>query len=171
MHRTTCVMVAHGDGPVISIEGDDGVPHRTEFFLFDCRRSSQLSSSDRARSVMAGPIEQFEIKPLVRLAEIAGHEISFTNASAYMVLTVAVSSAFLMISIRKRRLNPGDMPFQGLRRNPLSDSLPDIGVRRGFDSPSELRHNITYLHADTDHRPGIRIARCQLTSRSRKFPR
>lgn len=56
---------------------------------------------------MAGPIEQFEIKPLVRLAEIAGHEISFTNASAYMVLTVAVSSAFLMISIRKRRLNPG----------------------------------------------------------------
>lgn len=43
-----------------------------------------------------------------------------------------------------------DMPFQGLRRNPLSDSLPDIGARSNFDSPREPHHNITYLHADND---------------------
>ena len=41
---------------------------------------------------MAGPIEQFEIKSLFPIAEVGGHQISFTNSAAYMVLTIAIAS-------------------------------------------------------------------------------
>jgi F-type H+-transporting ATPase subunit a len=51
---------------------------------------------------MAGPIEQFEIKPLIPL-EFGGLDLSFTNASAYMVLTVVVASAFLILATRRAR--------------------------------------------------------------------
>lgn len=54
---------------------------------------------------MAGPIEQFEIKPLLELT--AGDiDLSFTNSSAYMVLTVALASGLLLIGTAKRRLVP-----------------------------------------------------------------
>lgn len=56
---------------------------------------------------MAGPIEQFEIKSLFRIAEIAGHEISFTNSAAYMVLAVAIPSLFFVLSTKRRGLVPG----------------------------------------------------------------
>ena len=55
---------------------------------------------------MAGPIEQFQIKPLVPF-EIGGLDLSFTNASAYMVLTVVVASAFLLLATRRGGLVPG----------------------------------------------------------------
>jgi F-type H+-transporting ATPase subunit a len=55
---------------------------------------------------MAGPIEQFEIKPLLELT--AGEiDLSFTNASAYMVLTVLLASGLLLIGTAKRSLVPG----------------------------------------------------------------
>lgn len=34
---------------------------------------------------MAGPIEQFEIKSLFHIAEVGGHDISFTNSAVFMV--------------------------------------------------------------------------------------
>ncbi|HEV7305301.1 F0F1 ATP synthase subunit A [Ensifer sp.] len=55
---------------------------------------------------MAGPIEQFEIKTLLPIAEIGGHQISFTNSAAYMVLTVAIASLFLILSTGRRGLVP-----------------------------------------------------------------
>src|SRR5690606_29745027 len=55
---------------------------------------------------MAGPIEQFEIKPIVPL-EMGGIDLSFTNASAYMVLTVGVAGAFLLLATGRRGLVPG----------------------------------------------------------------
>lgn len=55
---------------------------------------------------MAGPIEQFEIKTLLELT-VRGIDLSFTNASAYMVLTVVLASGFLLIGTAKRRLVPG----------------------------------------------------------------
>ena len=55
---------------------------------------------------MAGPIQQFEIKPLVPL-EIGGLDLSFTNASAYMALTVAVATGFLLLATRRGSLVPG----------------------------------------------------------------
>lgn len=56
---------------------------------------------------MAGPIEQFEIKTLVHLAEVGGQQIGFTNSAAFMLLTVATVFAFLMMSTRARALVPG----------------------------------------------------------------
>ena len=55
---------------------------------------------------MAGPIEQFEIKPLVPF-NMGGVDLSFTNSSAYMVLTVAGAGAFLLLATRRRGLVPG----------------------------------------------------------------
>lgn len=55
---------------------------------------------------MAGPIEQFEIKPLVPF-ELGGLDLSFTNSSAYMVLTVVAASAFLLLATRRHGLVPG----------------------------------------------------------------
>jgi F-type H+-transporting ATPase subunit a len=55
---------------------------------------------------MAGPIEQFEIKPLLELTA-GGVDLSFTNSSAYMVLTVALASGLLLIGTAKRSLVPG----------------------------------------------------------------
>ncbi|CAN7588758.1 F0F1 ATP synthase subunit A [Rhizobium sp. LjRoot98] len=55
---------------------------------------------------MAGPIEQFEIKPLLELT--AGDiDLSFTNSSAYMVLTVVLASGLLLIGTARRSLVPG----------------------------------------------------------------
>nr|WP_298099913.1 F0F1 ATP synthase subunit A [uncultured Shinella sp.] len=55
---------------------------------------------------MAGPIEQFAIKPLVPF-QIGGVDLSFTNSSAYMVLTVVAAGTFLLFATRRRRLVPG----------------------------------------------------------------
>ena len=44
---------------------------------------------------MAGPIEQFEIKPIFTLFELAGQEIAFTNSSAYMFGAVAIVSVLM----------------------------------------------------------------------------
>lgn len=56
---------------------------------------------------MADPIKQFEIKPLLRLGDVGGHEIAFTNSSAFMVLTVALAAGFVLLGSRKRALVPG----------------------------------------------------------------
>lgn len=56
---------------------------------------------------MAGPIEQFEIKRLFRVAEIAGQEIHFTNSAAYMLLIVLGSGLFLLLATRQRQTVPG----------------------------------------------------------------
>jgi F-type H+-transporting ATPase subunit a len=56
---------------------------------------------------MAGPIEQFEIKPLYTIGELGGAELAFTNSSLHMVLTVLAAGAFLLLSTRHRRLVPG----------------------------------------------------------------
>jgi F-type H+-transporting ATPase subunit a len=56
--------------------------------------------------IMAGPIEQFEVKRLVAI-DIAGIDVSFTNASAYMVLTIVFAAGLLFIATSARRLVPG----------------------------------------------------------------
>jgi F-type H+-transporting ATPase subunit a len=64
---------------------------------------------------MAGPIEQFEIKPLLELAA-GGIDLDFTNPSACMVLTVVLASGLLLIGTAKRSLVPG-------RWQPVSEHL------------------------------------------------
>ncbi len=55
---------------------------------------------------MSGPIEQFEIKPVVSLPKVDGIDLSFTNSSLFMALGVIVCSAFFIIAMRKRNLIP-----------------------------------------------------------------
>lgn len=56
---------------------------------------------------MTSPLKQFEIVPLIRLGEFGGYELTVTNSAAFMMLTVAVSSGFLLLGIRSRALVPG----------------------------------------------------------------
>ena len=52
------------------------------------------------------PLAQFEIKRLLPI-EIGSVDISFTNSSAFMVLTVFAISAFLILGMRRNDLVPG----------------------------------------------------------------
>ena len=47
---------------------------------------------------MKSPVEQFTIKTLIPL-EAFGYDISFTNASLFMILSVMVSSLFLYLGL------------------------------------------------------------------------
>lgn len=55
---------------------------------------------------MAGPLEQFEIKPIVPI-QIGDIDISFTNSALMMVVAVVVTTLFLTLSVRRRDLVPG----------------------------------------------------------------
>lgn len=57
---------------------------------------------------MAGPIEQFEIKPIIPI-EIGGLDLSFTNSSVYMVLTIVMAAGFLILATSRRGLVPSRM--------------------------------------------------------------
>ena len=55
---------------------------------------------------MAGPLEQFEIHKIAPI-EVGGIDISFTNASLYMVLAVTAVSLFVILGTRRHALVPG----------------------------------------------------------------
>jgi len=55
---------------------------------------------------VANPLAQFEIKPIADI-QVGGIDASFTNSSAFMVLTVAAITAFLILSTRRRAMVPG----------------------------------------------------------------
>ncbi|MBC8338117.1 MAG: F0F1 ATP synthase subunit A [Rhodospirillales bacterium] len=52
------------------------------------------------------PLAQFEIKRWVPI-EIGNVDVSFTNSSTFMVLTVIATSAFLILGMRRNALVPG----------------------------------------------------------------
>jgi F-type H+-transporting ATPase subunit a len=53
-----------------------------------------------------GPMHQFEIKRLIPM-ELFGYDISFTNASLFMVLALVLASLFLITAMSRRSLVPG----------------------------------------------------------------
>lgn len=53
------------------------------------------------------PLAQFKVKPLIRLPEVAGYDISFTNASLFMVLAVASVALLFLLGMRQRAVVPG----------------------------------------------------------------
>ena len=55
---------------------------------------------------MADPLKQFEIKPLIPM-DIAGIDVSFTNASLWMMIAVLTSAIFMVIATRKSAMVPG----------------------------------------------------------------
>lgn len=55
---------------------------------------------------MASPLEQFQLKTIVPL-EVAGYDVSFTNASLFMALALAAIWVFMFFGMRRAELVPG----------------------------------------------------------------
>ena len=56
---------------------------------------------------MAGsPLEQFVIKPIVPIS-LGGADVSFTNSSLFMVITLGLVSAFMILGMRRSAIVPG----------------------------------------------------------------
>jgi F-type H+-transporting ATPase subunit a len=53
------------------------------------------------------PIEQFQIKNLLPLLNLGGHQIAFTNSAAYMLLIVVLVSLLLIGATASRAIIPG----------------------------------------------------------------
>jgi F-type H+-transporting ATPase subunit a len=53
------------------------------------------------------PIHQFQLNPIVPLFSIGGQEIAFTNSAAFMVATVVIVAAFLLVPTGARAIVPG----------------------------------------------------------------
>ena len=80
---------------------------------------------------MAGPLAQFQVKPIAQLSA-GGMDISFTNSALWMVITAVVITVFMVIGMRKRELVPG--PWQSLAEtsyefigNMIKDNVGDEG--------------------------------------------
>lgn len=56
---------------------------------------------------MADPIAQFQIKKIVTLGHIGGHEIAITNSSLFMMAAVAIIAGLAYLATSKRSLVPG----------------------------------------------------------------
>ncbi len=54
----------------------------------------------------AGPLSQFEIKPLIPI-RIGDVDLSFTNSALFMTLTLITVVSFLILGMRRRALVPG----------------------------------------------------------------
>jgi F-type H+-transporting ATPase subunit a len=54
---------------------------------------------------MANPLEQFEVKPIIPL-HLGGYDVSFTNASLFMVITVLSIVTLFALCLRKRTVVP-----------------------------------------------------------------
>jgi F-type H+-transporting ATPase subunit a len=55
---------------------------------------------------VAGPLEQFEIKPLADLS-VGGFDVSFTNSALWMVIAAVLVTGFMTMSMRRGALVPG----------------------------------------------------------------
>ena len=55
---------------------------------------------------MSNPMKQFEVKSIVPI-NLAGHDISYTNSSMFMTLTVVICVCLFMFCLRKRTIVPG----------------------------------------------------------------
>jgi F-type H+-transporting ATPase subunit a len=79
------------------------------------------------------PIHQFAIEKIVPI-EVGGVDLSFTNASLFMVLTVVATSAFLLLSTTGRGLVPSrwqsaaEMTYEFVAQT-LRDSAGNEGMR------------------------------------------
>ncbi|MFC5385020.1 F0F1 ATP synthase subunit A [Aquamicrobium segne] len=79
------------------------------------------------------PIHQFHINQIVPI-EIGGYDLSFTNSSLFMVLTIVTASAFLLLSTSGRHLVPsrwqsvGELVYEFIR-SMLKDTTGEAGMR------------------------------------------
>lgn len=65
------------------------------------------------RPLVAGPMEQFEIVPIFPLSFNESIDLSFTNASLWMAITLGTALLFFMAATRRLALVPGGMQSMG----------------------------------------------------------
>ncbi|MEK9959656.1 MAG: F0F1 ATP synthase subunit A, partial [Pelagibacteraceae bacterium] len=58
---------------------------------------------------MANPMQQFEVKTIGPKLEVGNFDISFTNASLFMVIVVGAISLLFVLSTQKKSLVPSRM--------------------------------------------------------------
>jgi len=80
-----------------------------------------------------GPISQFELKTLVPI-KLFGVDASFTNSSAFMVLTTGAVAAFLMMAMSNRSLVPGRLQsvaelIYGFVATTVRDNVGEAGMK------------------------------------------
>ncbi len=80
---------------------------------------------------MAGPLEQFEVEPIVPI-QVGTLDLSFTNASLWMIISVVVITGLLTVCMRGRALVPTRMQslaemFYELIANMVRDSVGNDG--------------------------------------------
>jgi F-type H+-transporting ATPase subunit a len=82
------------------------------------------------------PMHQFQIKPIIPF-EAGGFDLSFTNASLYLLLGAAIPATFMLMSSAKAALVPGRL--QGIGENAynfvhgmLYNSAGSEGVKKFF---------------------------------------
>ena len=82
---------------------------------------------------MADPIHQFEIKKIIPI-EINNIDLSFTNSSLFMMLTVLFISIFLISSIKKKKIIPTRLQsvseiFYEFIANMINDNIGNKGQK------------------------------------------
>ena len=54
----------------------------------------------------SNPMTQFEVKPILDIA-LGSYDLSFTNSSLWMLISVATIMVFFLVATRKRAIRPG----------------------------------------------------------------
>ena len=84
-----------------------------------------------AKAEKHSPLEQFDIVPYMH-TEIGGYDISFTNSSFAMVLTVAAITLFLTLSVNTRSIIPSRLQLiSELSYNFIAQLLSDTVGKQG----------------------------------------
>ena len=86
-----------------------------------------------AKGEKHSPLEQFEIVPYMH-TEIGGYDISFTNSSLAMVITVAAITLFLTLTVNTRSIIPSRLQLiselmYNFVAQLLNDTVGDQGRR------------------------------------------
>ncbi len=80
------------------------------------------------------PMAQFEVHPLIPI-HVGGYDLSFTNASLWMVLAVTAASAFLVLGTRRDGIVPGrlqsvvEVMYDFIERNTVLNIMGEEGRR------------------------------------------
>jgi F-type H+-transporting ATPase subunit a len=82
------------------------------------------------------PMHQFQIAPMIPM-EIGGYDVSFTNASLFLILGAAIPAAFMLMSSAKAALVPGRLQTlgegaYGFVHDMLHSSAGAEGVKKFF---------------------------------------
>ncbi|MBY0407310.1 MAG: F0F1 ATP synthase subunit A, partial [Rickettsiales bacterium] len=72
------------------------------------------------------PLTQFEVHPIVPF-KVGGYDLSFTNASLWMVLAILVATGLMFMGSRKKQLVPGRwQSFSEVLAQFVSNTVRDV---------------------------------------------